>query len=406
MARYLPLICLALAHMLVDSCAQLVEPLWPRLQETFRLLGVVSLAGAFVLQTIPASLSQAVFGYLRDRKNTSSLLWLGPLLAAVCITAIGVADSKLAFCLLLVGGGIGIGAFHPEAAVAASMAVPEHRTRALSLFMFGGAMGLSLGPTLSGAVVGAWGLHGLLVLLPLMLVVIALLWRVGRLGSLRTRAPESSVPSRGDGTLFDGRGRLALAIFLICSIRLVPNMGAGKVLAFALANRGYGELGIGLSQSLFLAAASAGMIAMVFRFRSGMEKTFMVWCPLLGVPLLAILGWSGCPPWLFVLALVLAGMTLWGTTPAMVSYAQQQFPRRAGMASAITMGLAWGLGGLIQAPITASFYEAGHPQAAFHAFIPCLLIASAGAWLLPPMQSDEQAVSEPLTTQPATAESN
>lgn len=406
MARYLPLICLALAHTLVDSCAQLVEPLWPRLQETFSLLGVASLAGAFVVQTIPASLSQAVFGYLRDRRNTAYLLWLGPLLAAVCITAIGLADGKAMLCLLLIGGGIGIGAFHPEAAVAASAAVPEHRTRALSLFMFGGALGLSLGPTLSGAVVGAWGLRGLLVLLPLMLVLIALLWRLGRLGSLITHTPQAPVHTASGGALFDGQGRLALAIFLICSIRLVPNMGAGKVLAFALADRGYGELEIGLSQSLFLAAASAGMIVMAFRFRSGMEKAFMIWCPLLGIPLLGILGWSGCPPWLFVVSLVLAGTTLWGTTPAMVSYAQQQFPRRAGMASAITMGLAWGLGGLIQAPITAGFYEAGNPQAAFHAFIPCLLIASVGAWLLPPLRSKEQSTADPLSALPAAAKPN
>jgi len=403
MARYLPLICLALAHTLVDSCAQLVEPLWPRLQDEFVLLGTASLAVAFVVQTIPASLSQAAFGYLRDRRNTAYLLWLGPLLAAVCITAIGLADGKAMLCLLLVVGGIGIGAFHPEAAVAASAAVPEHRTRGLSLFMFGGAMGLSLGPTLSGAVVSAWGLRGLLVLLPLMLVVIVLLWRVGRLGSLVAHRPRASIHSRSKGTLFDGQGRLALAIFLICSIRLVPNMAAGKVLAFTLADRGYGELGIGLSQSLFLAAASAAMIFMAFRFRSGMEKAFMIWCPLLGIPLLGILGWNGCPPWLFVVALVLEGATLWGTTPAMVSYAQQQFPRRAGMASAITMGLAWGLGGLIQAPITAGFHEAGNPQAAFHVFIPCLLIASFGAWLLPPMRSEKQPSAHPSAAMPATA---
>ena len=75
--------------------------------------------------------------------------------------------------------------------------------------------------------------------------------------------------------------------------------------------------------------------------------------------MLYVLGMEECPDWLFRTSLVLGGMVLWGTTPAMVSYAQQLFPKGAGIASAITMGLSWGLGGLIQAPLTSYFESTG-----------------------------------------------
>ena len=109
----------------------------------------------------------------------------------------------------------------------------------------------------------------------------------------------------------------------------------------------------------------------------------MVACPLLGIPLLAVWGWEGCPTWLLITVLVPTGLVLWGTTPAMVSYAQQIFPRGAGVASAITMGLAWGGGGLIEAPFTAYFQDIGRPQLAVWAFLPFVAIAGLSAMWLP-----------------------
>ena len=73
-----------------------------------------------------------------------------------------------------------------------------------------------------------------------------------------------------------------------------------------------------------------------------------------------------------------------GTTPAMVSYAHQMFPRDTGMASALTMGLSWGTSGLAVAAMTPVFAEQLHrPALLFAAFIPCLLFSAGGAMLLP-----------------------
>ncbi|MGH7199760.1 MAG: hypothetical protein ACREJB_04095, partial [Planctomycetaceae bacterium] len=259
------------------------------------------------------------------------------------------------------------------------------------------ALGLALGPTISGMIVGQWGREGLVVLMPVFIALVLLLRRIGRLGKDVTRAPVAMVHRAGLREMLDGRIGLAMALLIICSLRLVPNMAMDKVLAFTMESRGYAESATGWVQSLFLGSASAGMILMALRFPAGWEKAFMAGCPLAGVPLLGVLAWEGCPQWLLLAALVPTGLILWGTTPAMVSYAQQQFPNGGGLASAITMGAAWGLGGLIQAPITSWFQSRGTPQAAFLVFIPCLALAALGAFLLPSRER-QRAVEETTAT--------
>lgn len=403
-AAWTALICLALLHTLVDTCALLIAPLWPRL-ETIYGFGVAGLSVAFIAQSMPTSISQVVFGWWRDRHPAPIWLWLGPIIAALFLTSIGQVHQRIALFGLLLCGGIGVGAFHPEAAVLAGRLLPGQRTRGISLFMFGGSMGLALGPILSGFIVTRHGLPGLTLLtIPIVLVVLVF-HRIGRLHQVAHRlTAESSTSStrtvpRLRETL-EGRGGFAMLLLLVCSLRLVPNMAMDKILAFTLSQPrwNYSEAEIGLAQSVFLIAASAGMFLMVFRFRAGWEKAFMIGCPLSSIPLMLILSWENCPAWLLFTSLALSGAILWGTSPAMVSYAQQQFPEGAGLASALTMGMSWGIGGLIQAPITSYFEKAGTPQLAFAACIPCLLAAGLIAIMMPGHRTD---TSLPCPAQPS-----
>lgn len=389
LSAWTALICLALLHTLVDTCALLIAPLWPRL-ETIYSFGVVGLSFAFVAQSMPTSISQVVFGWLRDRRPAPIWLWFGPVIAAVFLTSIGRVDHRVALFAILMLGGIGVGAFHPEAAVLAGRILPGQRARGISMFMFGGSLGLGLGPIVSGMTVTARGLSGLTLLIVPIIVLVGVLFKVGRVDSAAARLLQvhetSTAKARPTLTeTLEGRGAFAIILLIACSLRLVPNMAMDKILAFTLSQPkwGYTEAQIGMVQSIFLIAASVGMFCMVFRFRSGWEKAFLVACPLLSIPLMLILAWENCPTWLMFTTLALSGILLWGTSPAMVSYAQQQFPKGAGLASALTMGMSWGIGGLIQAPITSYFEKAGTPQLAFAAFIPCLLAAGFMAMGMP-----------------------
>ncbi|WP_417383739.1 MFS transporter [Gimesia sp.] len=393
---YRSLICLTLTHIIVDASAIVVGPLWGELERVHSLTE----NGLFLVLTIHAlasSLAQPVFGYVRDRYPIKSILWLGPLLGAVMMPLVGPANSVFFLCVALLLGGIGIGSFHPEAAVVAGSLIPERRTRSLSLFMFGGAMGLAVGPIICGAIVSTWGLSSVWILAPLYAGLIIVLYQIGKPpAALFERDRKQKAQSLSQ--MLEGRVPLALFLFMVCSLRLVPNMAMDKLISFILKDQNVSAFQIGLIQSVFLFSASAGMLLMAFRFKSGHEKLFMIVCPLLGIPLMLVLGWEGCPIWLMTLMLIPSGLILWGTSPAMVSYSHQLFPKGGGVASAITMGMAWGGGGMIQAKITSHFVALGIPQRAFHAIIPCLLLATVGAILLPSLSSALQSKTESVET--------
>ncbi|MFP6769135.1 MAG: MFS transporter [Planctomycetaceae bacterium] len=404
MNRYLPLICLALIHTVVDTSALLVSPIWNEITVECRLAGG-SLIVVMLSQAMPTSLAQGVFGYLRDRRRMGVLLIGAPLLAVVCLTAIGPAvdpNRVPLLCGLFIVGGVAVGAFHPEAAVTVGSLLPENRTRALSIFMLGGSLGLAIGPTLSGLVVNAWGLGGLMRLMPVLVCLVPLLYwgvRSNRKGGASALTTRESLSVK---QMFDGRLGLAMFLLLVCSFRLVPNMGMAKIVAFTLADRDFAPLEIGYVQSTFLVSGSVGMLLMAMLFRQGWERRFLIACPLIGLPFLGVLGWQGCPTWLFLAMLFPTGLVLWGTTPTMVSYAQQMFPRGAGLASAMTMGLAWGGGGLIEVGFTAHFRDINAPQFAVWAFIPFVAVSALGAWFLPDPGTDSIAL--PLPKQSPTEE--
>ncbi len=454
------LVALTLTHTLVDASALLIAPLWPQLRERFHL-GAAGLFVLFVFQSLPQSFSQLIFGYLRDRLATRCFVWLGPLTAAAALTWIGEADGPWILCGLLLLGGMGIGAFHPEAAAAAGEAIPGQRARALSVFMFGGAMGLALGPLISGTVVSRYGLSGLVWVGPPLLLAVLVLrrWTAPRAGDVSvnpisavsgSRPAENPIADYRQETQLAGRnhrgseadntgiasppgldddpaipvhrsenstreeatpasrtsGGFGLAVFvlLICSLRIVPNLAMDKVLSFTVNASGSETLRAGFAQAVFLGAASVGMLAMAGLFQLRWERAFLVLCPLSGIPLLALMGAPWCPVWLLIALLVPAGAILWGTMPAMVSYAQRLFPQATGMASAITMGASWGVAGLIQAALTSWAVDMGEPRTALFAMIPCLLAAGAGAWLLPQVPPVQEPSSDTVLSQARLAE--
>ncbi|WP_298861078.1 MFS transporter [uncultured Gimesia sp.] len=378
---YRCLICLTLTHMVVDASAIVVGPLWGELKRVHSLTENI-LFMVLTIHALASSLAQPVFGYIRDRYPIKSILWIGPLLGAVMMPMVGPANNLIVLSLALLLGGIGIGSFHPEAAVVAGTLIPERRTRSLSLFMFGGAMGLALGPIICGAVVSTWGLSSIWVLAPFYAGLILILYQFGK-PPAKLFERDRKKPAQSLSQMLEGRVYLAFFLFLVCSLRLVPNMAMDKLISFILEKQNASAFQIGMMQSVFLFSASAGMLLMAFRFKSGHEKAFMIGCPLLGIPLMVVLGWEGCPTWLMTLMLIPSGLVLWGTSPAMVSYSHQLFPKGGGVASAITMGMAWGGGGMIQAKITSHFVAIDVPHQAFHAIIPCLILATLGAMLLP-----------------------
>lgn len=379
------LVCLSLLHCVVDAYAMLVEPLWPRLTaelqltpwDQWLLLTVAMLAVNF---------SQPVFGLVRDRWHIPAIIWIGPLIGVICLPLMGVLPFVWALSAALTFGLIGIGAFHPEAVTMAGRVFEGQRTQGISIFLLGGTLGLGLGPLIAGYFVQAWGLRSLALLIPPGIVMVLLL----ALGS-RTTVPKPVQPDLRDrhqaGILqfFHERGGMAALLLLVCMFRVLPAVGIPKAVAFTLANQHLDVGAIGLTQSVFLSAGSLGMLYLAGKFVHGTERRHLVLDPLVAVPLVAGLAIWYSNYYATVGLLILAGLVLNGTTAAVISYSHQLFPNNTGIASSLTMGFAWGLGGIVVAVLTTLANQAGHPEWLYWTFLPSLLVSSLLATKLPRM---------------------
>jgi MFS family permease len=106
---------LACAHLSTDTCQVAVPALIPFFVDQRGYS--YSAAGALVLAaTVGSSLIQPLFGHAADRREFPGLMPLGVALAGAGIALAGVAPTYPMTFGAIVVSGIGVAAFHPEAA--------------------------------------------------------------------------------------------------------------------------------------------------------------------------------------------------------------------------------------------------------------------------------------------------
>src|SRR5262249_25598808 len=126
--------------------------------------------------------------------------WLlpGSILVAGVSLALGTQAQSYAVVLGAVGlSGLGVAAFHPEAARRAHLASGDRRTTGMSYFSVGGGLGFALAPVITTAVAVAWGMKALVPLLAPTGLVAFLIAR-------SMSAAENPVHSSGAGPSFSG----------------------------------------------------------------------------------------------------------------------------------------------------------------------------------------------------------
>ncbi|MGE3822131.1 MAG: MFS transporter [Isosphaeraceae bacterium] len=374
MTRFPPrsLLILTLAHALVDAYASLVQPLWPDLQRSLAL-GDGSMQGVFILWTMATSMSQILFGYVGDRIQGRWLLWGGTAVGIVGTSAVGLVGSPWGLGLLLVTAGLGIAAFHPEAAAMAGASAPGDRSRAMSLFAVGGYLGQAAGPACSGVVSTRLGMS-------------ALAWgAIGGLLVLATLAAGMSGGSQGEGArstalkpvslaaLIRGRRRAVGLLLSVGVLRVMPVAGLPLAIAYLLKARGASNAEIGMAQSVFLAAVGAGSLGCALCVRGSRERVALWLLPVLTAPFLLAAPTSGYAT--LVVSTGTSGFLLGAVMPILVGYGQRLMPEGQRVASSITMGVTWGLGGVVVAGLMGACNHLGRPGLAFGVFA----MATAGS---------------------------
>jgi FSR family fosmidomycin resistance protein-like MFS transporter len=366
------LLLLAIAHVAVDTVALVIQPLWPDLRSRLAL-DDAQFQIAFVLWNMANSLLQLPIGYWAERHSAKWLIWAGPALGVACVSAVGLIDSFVALCLLLSLAGVGIAAFHPEAAALAASCAPENRSRALSIFAIGGYLGQALGPFYAGKLTASYGLRAITWTLAWGWAAFAVI----AFGLRRAPAPavHADRPSLPLGRLLHGKKKSLALLVALGVLRVAPMAGVPLALAFAIKEAGGTNADIGFAQSLFMGAIGAGSIACAFFIHHENERLAFWSLPLAASALLLV-----CPtasPALLRLCIVGSGFTMGVALPVLVSLGQQLLPDGQRIASGLTMGATWGLASPVAAGAIELFDRLGQPAAAFYALAGILAASSA-----------------------------
>jgi MFS transporter, FSR family, fosmidomycin resistance protein len=332
---------IASAHVVDDIYQGVVPAMLPFLVAE-RHYSYAAVAGLVLAGTIFSSVAQPFFGWWADRRSRRWLVGTGVLTAGVGVALSGLTTAYLLTWLALAVSGLGVAAFHPEAARAARQAA-GNSTRAMSVFAVGGNVGYALGPIIATPVLVAFGLRGtVLLVFPAAAMAIALLMRLtsvldGSPGRPRTR----SMPSGED----DWRSFSWLTSIVMS--RSVLFFGITTFLALYFAHD------LGASRSVAAAALTVFLVAgIVGTLLGGMlaDRTSKLVSIRLGFALMlpALVGFLLTSNVALALVFVaLAGVAAYLPFSVFVMLGQDYLPRRIGTASGVTVGLAVSAGGLI-----------------------------------------------------------
>ena len=362
---------LSIGHITVDLNPGALPALLPIL---FLDLKLNYTTAALVITTanVTSSVIQPVFGILADRLANRWLLPLGCFIASVGLALASQADDYWTLIAWVICSSLGVAMFHPEAAKVANLFSGTRRATGMALFIVGGNFGVAFGPVLIGLIIAGWGRPGVLawmgigLIFPLMYMIFARRLAEGaeRLTS-RTHHLSATVAS---AAIPHVRRSLAMLLSVIV-FRQAAQTGVLTFFPLYLVNQlGGSNDSANQVLSAFLFGGVLGtIVGGPLSDRLG-RKSLLAVSLLLSSPLfLAAILTSG----LLSLAIYsVAGMVLVLTTSVTVVMGQDLMPKRTGLASAMTIGLASGIGGIMAALLgrVADEYGIG-----FAVVIVCLL---------------------------------
>jgi FSR family fosmidomycin resistance protein-like MFS transporter len=317
-----------------------VPALVPFLVEERRFSYAMAASLVFAISAT-SSIVQPLFGQLADRVGVWWLLPGSILLAGVSL-ALGTQAQSYPVVLAAVGlSGLGVAAFHPEAARKAHSASGDRRTTGMSYFSVGGGLGFALAPVITTAVAVTWGMKGLTALVvPTSLIAILIGWQMGGAGA-RSQASSKGPSFTGED---DWKGFGILSGATVC--RSIVFYGLNTFLALYFMNR-WGQTAAEGNRALaiFLGTSIVGTLTGGYLAdRMGRRKVIRMGFAG-GVVFLALFAVTTNQSLALALLVPLA-VFLFMPTSVLVVLGQEYLPQRVGMASGVTLGLAVSVGGM------------------------------------------------------------
>ncbi len=335
-------------HACVDLCQGAIPALLPALIVA-QHLSYAAAAGLVFAANAASSVIQPLFGHFADRLNIPWLMPMGVLIAGSGLALTSVAPGYWFIALCMCISGIGIAAFHPEAARVTHYIAGSRKATGMSMFSVGGNIGFALGPLVMTALLVIAGLRGTpAIMAPLAVTAFLFFLHCRRMTVVRD---ETMLQSKSEVSRSDAWGPfLRLTTALMCRSMVFYGLNTFLPLYWiAVLHRSQAEGGIALSVLLLVGLAGT-LLGGRLADRFGRRLVVLTALGILAPILLLFVLLSPRSPVLAVAMLVPLGLSLFAPTSVMVVMGQEFLPNRVGTASGVTLGLAVSVGG-IAAPV-------------------------------------------------------
>jgi FSR family fosmidomycin resistance protein-like MFS transporter len=342
---------LFLVHFIGDFFMAFISPLLPVLAEKLSL-SLTQVGFVTGTSMIAAFIIQPTVGYMADRFRTRFFILGGPLLTAIFIPLFGWAGGFATLIMFAAIGSIGQSMFHPPAAGM----VPEYAGRRLgfsmAMFVLGGTVAFGIGPLFASWYVSTMGLSNL----PYCGLVGAA--TVAALFVLVPRPEGEGLKNMGFiGSIRDALGSVwkpLLVIWFIIVFRVYVVQTIMTFVPMMLTKEGYDLVTVGGIISAFVVAGSiSSVLAGALADRVGFKPIFLVSYLLASPCLYLFFKMEG--RWIFV-GSFLAGFFTLASIPLATAMAQTFVQRGKSLVASLTMGLAFGTGGVLT-PLTGKMAD-------------------------------------------------
>lgn len=321
---------LGAGHFVVDMCVGALSPLLPVFK---RALGLSDFRTALVLAalTFSSSFIQPLFGVVADRLRATWFLWGGVGLATAGLALAGLVNSYALLLALIVLCGLGVGAYHPEAARVANHLAGDRKTSGVAWFTVGGNVGFAMGPLLVALVAPSLDERTTLTILVPGVIALALLAANHRRIALPIAAVSQAAP-RGRSDV-SGMALLVTAT----SLRTWIQLGLLTIAPLYLTEeRGLTTREQGLVIFLFVMTGSVGTIAgSLVADRIGGKAMLVASLPLIAPCIAGFILLDGGAS---IVAFAAAGFVLMASFSATVVMGQDYMPDRLALAAAWVLG--------------------------------------------------------------------
>jgi len=336
---------LSAAHLSDDVNQGVVPAMLPFFIATNHLTYAAA-AGLVLAQTLASSVVQPLFGMLADRRSSPWLIPAGLSLAGIGVALAGIAPTYGLIFAAIALSGLGISAFHPEAARRVRYLSGARQATTMSLFTVGGMVGFAIGPLMITPTLIAFGTRGATLLaIPVLIMGAIVTWQLPRV-----TAVHASHQARGGGhVVVDAPERWNDFVRLTAVVitRSIVFFGLNTFIPLYWTRAMHGsKAGGGYALTTFLFAVAAGtLIGGRLADRHGRRIVIVV--SLAAVVPMLLLMLSTRSLIAGSLLLIPVGLTLSASNSVVVVMAQEYLPNRVGLAAGVTLGLSMTIGGLL-----------------------------------------------------------